>query len=232
MKFSDKLNALKAAYPNSPELQNNAAYMAGRNAMAGALEASPVEIPADAGFIKRLFGQLYGSKSSSDFLKHVQGLNAVGTVAEKAKGLPEGTSVPIDDAFKSSMADDAVDSLISTQGALESPLSVAKNADGFTNLGTTASLLGANIKANPWKSGLTAANAVGNVVGAFDNDKILGQAVGTVGGALLPKVLGLGPFGTLNAAMLGGNLGMLFDKLREKREKEAAAQLPAEYTTY
>ena len=90
------------------------------------------------------------------------------------------------------------------------------------------------VKAHPKLATGTALNAAGNLAGLTDNDKIVGQLVGGIGGAVLPGVLGmgLGPLGIANTAMLGGNLGALFDKLRAKREQEAATQLPAEYTTY
>lgn len=90
------------------------------------------------------------------------------------------------------------------------------------------------IKAHPRLAAGTALNAAGNIAGLTDNDKFGGQLIGGIGGAVLPSMLGmsLGPLGMANAAMIGGNLGALFDKLRAKREQEEAAQLPAEYTTY
>jgi hypothetical protein len=49
--------------------------------------------------------------------------------------------------------------------------------------------------------------------------------------------MGFGPLGTVNAAMLGGNIGSLFDTLsakaeRDREERERMAKLPAKYTTY
>jgi hypothetical protein len=91
---------------------------------------------------------------------------------------------------------------------------------------------GAFIKENPRKSFATGLNATGNIAGLFDNDKILGQAAGTALGALAPKLLskipgpvgmfagGLGALGKANSAMIGGNLGALFDNLRAKKEQE------------
>lgn len=93
--------------------------------------------------------------------------------------------------------------------------------DTMSPLKITGNMLWNNVKAHPWKTGLTAVNAAGNVGGLVDNDKLLGQIIGTAGGALLAsKGLDLGPLSTANVAMLGGNLGMLFDKLRSKKEQK------------
>jgi hypothetical protein len=90
-------------------------------------------------------------------------------------------------------------------------------------------------KAHPYQALGTGANAAGNVAGLFDNDKILGQAVGTGLGLAAPKLLsmvpgpigafgkGLGLLGKANFAMGGGNLGALFDSLRAKQEQEQMA---------
>ena len=86
----------------------------------------------------------------------------------------------------------------------------------------------------------TGLNALGNVAGLTDNDKLLGQAAGTAIGAFAPKLIqkftgipiNLGGLGKANLAMLGGNLGALFDTLRSKSEQEKAAQMPSSYTTY
>ena len=95
--------------------------------------------------------------------------------------------------------------------------------------------LGGYVKAHPYASIGTGVNAAGNVAGLFDNDKLLGQAIGTGLGAAAPMLLskipgtvgavaaGLGGLGKANLAMLGGNLGALFDNLRAKREQEQAA---------
>jgi hypothetical protein len=101
--------------------------------------------------------------------------------------------------------------------------------------GNTMRLLGANIKAHPWQAAGTGLGLGINAAGLFDNDKMLGQAIGTVGGALLSKPLGLGAYGALNSALIGGGLGSLFDTLRaakEKNERERLARLPASETTY
>lgn len=88
-------------------------------------------------------------------------------------------------------------------------------------LKTTGGMLWSNVKAHPWQTAGTGLNAAGNIAGLIDNDKLLGQVLGTAGGALLgTKGLGLGPLGVANTAMLGGNLGSLFDVLRSKKEQE------------
>ena len=82
-----------------------------------------------------------------------------------------------------------------------------------------------NIKAHPGKAAGTGLNAAGNIAGLVDNDKILGQVLGTAGGALLgSKLLGFGPLGIANMAMGGGNLGALFDALRSKKAQEEQYQ--------
>lgn len=82
-----------------------------------------------------------------------------------------------------------------------------------------------NIKANPGKAAGTGLLAAGNVAGLVDNDKLLGQVLGTAGGALLgSKLLGFGPLGIANTAMVSGGLGALFDALRSKKEQEEQYQ--------
>ena len=78
-----------------------------------------------------------------------------------------------------------------------------------------------NIKNHPGKAIGTGLLGAGNVAGLVDNDKVLGQIGGTVGGALLgSKLLGFGPYGALNSALVGGGVGALFDALRSKKEQE------------
>lgn len=102
--------------------------------------------------------------------------------------------------------------------------------------GDTMSRLGGAIKAHPWKSAGTGLGLATNIAGAVDNDNFLGQAIGIAAGAAVPKLfgLGLGPYGTLNAALIGGSLGSLFDTLTNAREKkkEEMARRPASETTY
>lgn len=77
------------------------------------------------------------------------------------------------------------------------------------------------IKAHPYKTGLTGLNAAGNIAGLTDNNKFLGQALGALGGGLIGAAIpGAGALGITNAAMLGGNLGSLFDVLSAKKDQE------------
>jgi hypothetical protein len=127
------------------------------------------------------------------------------------------------------------------RGGVEKPLSFTKpkdpiqtSVDGklFTgsNAGTTGRLLWENIKAHPFKSAGIGLGTAANVAGLFDNDKIGGQLVGGGLGALagvklLPMLMG-GPATIPNvtlAALGGGTLGSLFDKLRAKKAEEEAA---------
>lgn len=112
------------------------------------------------------------------------------------------------------------------------------NADaikmGYSDAGTTGRLLWENIKAHPFKSAGIGLGTATNVAGLFDNDKIGGQLVGGGLGALagvklLPMLMG-GPATIPNvalAALGGGTLGSLFDKLRAKKDEEEAAMAAA-----
>lgn len=92
-------------------------------------------------------------------------------------------------------------------------------------LKTTASGAWNAIKAHPYKTGLTGLNAGLNIAGLVDNDEILGQAVGAIGGGLIGAAIpGVGPLGIANAAMGGGALGGLFDVLRSKKKQEEQYQ--------
>lgn len=168
--------------------------------------------------IAQLFGQLYNSNASQD---------AMMSMYEKLGG---------------ESALDFDDFLAAQDVFSENPLNVGK-----VNLGkkstrpiwNTAQLLGSNIKAHPFKAGGTALNAGLNLAGLFNDDKWLGQALGTAAGAIVPKVLGMGfgPLGTVNAAMLGGNIGSLFDTLsakaeRDREEQARLSKMPAKHTTY
>lgn len=164
----------------------------------------------DAGFFKKLFSQLYDSKASSD------------AMAARAKAL--------------GMSDDAMSKV--QQEFFKSPLNASKidltDKVKGSALGNTARLLGANIKAHPLQAAGTGVGIASNIAGLVDNDNFLGQGVGLVAGAVLPKYLGLGAYGTLNTALAGGAIGSLFDTLTESKEKEKEkyAKLPASETTY
>lgn len=160
-------------------------------------------------FLDKLIQQLYGSKAAQDAVKGM---------------VPEGGS--LDEVM-------AAQATFSNNPFNVQPVTVA--GQKTSALGNTAKLLGANIKAHPWATAGTALNAGGNLAGLFDNDKMLGQLVGTAAGAIVPSALGMGlsPLAAANVAMGAGNLGALFDTLRSKQEEnERMAQLPAKYTTY
>lgn len=92
--------------------------------------------------------------------------------------------------------------------------------------------LGSYVKAHPYASFGTGVNAAANVAGLVDNDKLLGQGVGTALGYFAPQLLGMllkkpvsvSPLMRANLAMGGGTLGSLFDNLRAKKEQEATMQ--------
>lgn len=92
----------------------------------------------------------------------------------------------------------------------------------------TGTVLWDNVKANKGKAIGTGILGASNIAGLVDNDKLLGQAIGTGLGAgagmLLRPVTGFGPLGVANTAMAGGLVGSLFDTLsaaREKKQREA-----------
>ena len=93
---------------------------------------------------------------------------------------------------------------------------------------------GSYIKANPWTSIGLGFTGAANIGGLFDNDKIGGQLIGgAAGGAaghwLLPKLLGhaVSPQAQVLMGLGGGAIGSLFDKLRQNKEDQFAAQLNA-----
>ena len=67
-----------------------------------------------------------------------------------------------------------------------------------------------------------------NVAGLTDNNKVLGQGIGTALGAAAPAIISkitgspvnIGTLGRVNLAMGGGAVGSLFDTLRAKSEQE------------
>ena len=89
-------------------------------------------------------------------------------------------------------------------------------AQGVT-LGQLGSVAGGAIKAHPYKSLALAGSIAGNLGGLTDDDKFGGQLGGAALGALSTKLLGGNP---IVAGMVGGNLGVLFDKLRKQKEME------------
>lgn len=73
------------------------------------------------------------------------------------------------------------------------------------------------IQAHPFKALALGGSAMANLGGLTDDDKFGGQLGGAALGALSTKLLGGNP---IVAGMVGGNLGMLFDKLRAQKEQE------------
>ncbi len=86
------------------------------------------------------------------------------------------------------------------------------------------------VKAHPWQAAGTGVLGAANLGGLFDNNKLLGQGIGTAAGIAAPKLIELltktplkiGGLGRANLAMFGGGLGALFDTLRAKQEEEKA----------
>lgn len=185
----------------------------------GASSNPIMAVDADRGALQKLADRLYQSEASKNYMQ------------KQFLGLPKGSNV---NDFLNAQNNARLDAFNVKPSGTALANGIKTDKFGASNLAQTGRLLGANIKAHPWATAGTALNAGLNVAGLFDNDKILGQVLGTAGGIILPRVLKMnfGPLGAANAAMIGGNLGALFDNLRAKRERENAAQLPAEMTTY
>lgn len=124
---------------------------------------------------------------------------------------------------------DATDaaSFLAKQGKfMANPLNAKTGA-----LKNTAALLGQNIMAHPGAYLGTAANLGGNVAGLLDNNKLLGQGIGTAAGVALPLLLGAkNPLMIANIAAGAGNIGALFDALRAKKEQQR--QATQQYSQY
>lgn len=176
----------------------------------------------------KLFGMLYGGDQSAGtaYLQEQMLRNKLGKDAYD-KMDPATLEKYIADNEK-----DLTDSLGAYTDALtESPLSrKAKLADGGTvdALSTNLGALGAQVKAHPFKAGLGGIATGANVAGLFDDDHLLGQALGLGGGAFLGNALGMTPMNTYLAATSAGALGSLFDKLRTKRDAEREAAMQAQ----
>ena len=97
-----------------------------------------------------------------------------------------------------------------------------QNLDNGVTLGQLGKLgLGA-ASAHPFLAGAGALTTGINLAGLTDNDKFGGQLGGAALGGLASWGFGLKPGYAYLATTAGGALGSLFDKLREKRELEAA----------
>ena len=171
----------------------------------------------------KLFDKLYGTAS---------GKLALNDAAMSALAQQQGVNLDdldvdayVDYVNNNENAINAIKSKI-TSNPLARKVSIADGSDVTVNpLKTTASSIWGGVKAHPWQTAGTALNATGNVAGLVDNDKLLGQLVGTAGGAILGTMVpGMKGLGIANMAMGGGNIGMLFDKLRAKKEQEEQYQ--------
>lgn len=167
------------------------------------------------GYLRRLYAQLYNSEASR---------KAMAARAGALKVSPETFGAAQQKFFENPLSMQSL------------PITDKVNGSAF---GNTMRLLGSNIKAHPWMAAGTGLGLATNIAGAIDNDNFLGQGIGLGAGALLgSKVFGLSPYGSLNAALIGGGLGSLFDTLTEAKEKKAReeremmAKMPAKYTTY
>lgn len=188
------------------------------------------EEAAKKGFLRQLYNQLWDSDASSKYWQNFAKTRDLFPNTDEYMAFAKENMDVIQDAGDKAAFDA---SLLAAKDPLKTKATlnyeVPHPSGGhtidtieFSPLKSTGGMLWQNIKAHPGVALGTAANAAGNLAGLVDNDKLLGQVLGTVGGAVLGGAgLGLTPLGTINLAMAGGNLGMLFDKLRSKR-----AQMP------
>lgn len=183
-----------------------------------------------APLLKRAFDHLAGTEAGSAYLDKVANARArdIGLFQKYGKDLSN-----VDPAELKAFAPDAsiVDDV--RQRLAEHPLKgridLAEGMDGtMSPLTTSGGLLWENIKANKGKAIGTGLLGAGNIAGLVDNDEILGQAVGsglgTLAGLAIKPVAGWGPLGVVNSAMVGGNLGALFDALHSKKAQEEQYQ--------
>lgn len=107
----------------------------------------------------------------------------------------------------------------------------AQNLDDGVTLGQLGKLGMGAASEHPFLTGAGALTTGMNLAGLTDNDKFGGQLGGAALGGLASWGLGLNPGYAYLATTAGGALGSLFDKLREKREKEAqyAQQMQSYY---
>lgn len=179
-----------------------------------------------APLLRRAFDHLAGTEAGSAYLDKVANARArdIGLFQKYGKDLSN-----VDPAELKAFAPDAsiVDDVRQrlTEHPLKGRIDLAEGMDGtMSPLTTSGGLLWENIKANKGKAIGTGLLGAGNIAGLVDNDKILGQAVGsglgTLAGLAIKPVAGWGPLGVVNSALVGGNLGALFDNLRAKKEQE------------
>jgi hypothetical protein len=174
-----------------------------------------------------------GKKLFDSFYNTASGKNAVDTAALNALIAKQGvnaSTLNTPEAIAAYMQKNASElegiantiksNPFSTKVPLEEGSKVVVNP-----LKTTASGMWDALKAHKGAAIGTGLLGAGNIAGLVDNDKILGQALGAVGGGLIGAAIpGFGPLGIANMAMGAGNLGALFDVLRSKKEQEKQYQ--------
>lgn len=175
---------------------------------------NPIGDMSDEGWLARMGGGIYGSDATKNYVynqmaKLPSDMWTPDTLKTVTSSLSEGASTPF-----------------STKAGLKIPYTVdgKEHVLKSTPLKDTLGIAGANIGAHPGAAFGTAANIGVNLSGLFDNDKFGGQLIGGALGGLIPHLanVGLGPLGMVNAVGIGGALGSLFDKLREKKAQEQA----------
>lgn len=183
-----------------------------------------------APLLRRAFDHLAGTEAGSAYLDKVANARArdIGLFQKYGKDLSNVDSEELK-AFApdESIVDDVRQRL--AEHPLKGRIDLAEGMDDtMSPLTTSGGLLWENIKANKGKAIGTGLLGAGNIAGLVDNDKILGQAVGsglgTLAGLAIKPVAGWGPLGVVNSAMAGGLVGSLFDTLsaaREKKQREA-----------
>lgn len=120
------------------------------------------------------------------------------------------------------------------QQSSEHPLKMSQIDPNFKNtgFGTSARLLGNQMKNHKLKTAGALGLGAANVAGLFDNPNIVGQLGGGVLGATavpwaVKQITGnaLGPYGKIMTTLGGGALGSLFDTLMAKKAEEQQMQM-------
>lgn len=163
-------------------------------------------------FLSGWFGKLASDSKASEMIRNknlLSQLNALDADSQAAY-----TSAF--DALGDNPTDEAINALRSQYGINDiGEAGVAGMAANPWKDGNAGKILGGYASAHPFKTAAGAGLGLMNLGGLTDNDYYGGQIGGALIGGLGSKFLGNG-FSPM-AAMAGGALGSLFDKLRQKQ---------------
>lgn len=138
----------------------------------------------------------------------------------------------INDFVKNKYGDltsNAAQAALKKQQDIGNLVSTVQNNGDYTygDLGRLALQAGAK---HPFKSMALAGLTAGNIGGLTDGNGVGGQLLGAAGGGLLASQMATNPYMAAMMTLGGGQLGSLFDKLRQQKEQETQlAQQQAQY---